>query len=133
MSCRVRRFAKEKICLGDLRHQIDLVARQLAGQQPGDWDDTGVTFTPFATGEWAAIETVDGTSRFSGVNIDTRTTHLVYMRHRTDWTDIEAGNTFIVLADGRRLRVLRAANNDEDGIYDIVQCTERGEDEASEA
>ena len=131
MSCETKRFPKVKICLGDLRHKVQLATRTLAGQSPGDFDDTGVTITPYAT-VWAAVRTVEGTQRFSRVSISPEATHLFYIRHRTDWLDIDAGNTFVVFG-GRNFRVLRATNNDEDSIFDIIQATERGEDEAAEA
>lgn len=131
MSCEIKRFPKVKICIGDLRHKIQLATRVLGGQEPGDFDDTGVTITPYAS-PWAAVRTVEGTRRFAGVNISDEATHLFYIRHRTDWLNIEAGNTFVIYG-GRNFRVLRATNNDEDSIFDIIQTTERGDDEASEA
>lgn len=131
MSCQIKRLPKVKICLGDLRHKIQLATRELAGQTPGDFDDTGVTITPYAT-VWCAFRTIDGTPRFANTSIDPRATHLIYIRHRTDWRNIEAGNTFALMGD-RNLRVLRVTNNDEDNQYDIIQATERGETEAAEA
>ena len=131
MSCQTKRFPKVKICLGDLRHKVSLAVRSLAGQEPGDFDDTGVTFTPYAS-VWCAFKTVEGTSRFAQANIDPKATHLMYIRHRSDWRDIEAGNTFALMGD-RRFRVLNVTNNDEDNQFDIIQMTERGELESGEA
>lgn len=131
MSCQTKRFPKVKICLGDLRHKVSLSLRTLEGQEPGNHNDTGVTITPYAS-VWAAIRTTEGTTRFAGVNISPEATHLFFMRHRTDWLDVEAGNTFVQFGS-RNFRVLNARNNDEDSIFDIVQATERGKNEAAEA
>lgn len=135
MSCSTLRFPKVKICLGDLRHKIDLANRVAVGQSPDDWDSSGVTFTSYAT-VWSAIRTTagvfTGVARFSGTSIDPNATHMFYIRHRTDWRDIEAGNVFVLMGD-RRFRVLRVDNNNEDKIFDIIQCTERGESEAGQA
>lgn len=135
MSCETKRFPKVKICLGDLRHPIQLATRVAVGQSPDDWDSSGVTFTAYAD-VWSAIRTIAGVfagvARFSATSIDPNTTHLFYIRHRTDWRDIEAGNTFVLMGD-RRFRVLRADNHNEDSVFDIIQCTERGESEAGQA
>ena len=131
MSCEIKRFPKVKICLGDLRHSVILANRVADGQTPGDWDNSAIAFTNYAT-VWSAIRTVEGTARFSRTAIDDRATHLIYIRHRTDWRDIEAGNVFVLKGD-RRFRVLRVTNNDEDSIFDIIQVTERGESEAGQA
>lgn len=136
MSCSTLRFPKVKICLGDLRHKIDLANRVAVGQSPDDWDSSGVTFTNYAT-VWAAIRTTagvfTGVSRFSSTAIDSNATHLFYIRHRTDWRNIEAGNVFVLMGTDRRFRVLRVDNSNEDSIFDIIQCTERGESEAGQA
>ena len=131
MSCETKRFPKVKICLGDLRHSVQLATRLADGMMPGDFDSSAITFTTYAT-VWSAIRTIEGTARFAKTAIDERATHLFYIRHRTDWRDIEAGNTFVLKGD-RRFRVLRVTNQDEDSIFDIIQCTERGEDEAGQA
>lgn len=136
MSCETKRFPKVKICLGDLRHKIQLANRVAVGQNPGDWDSSGVTFTVYASIP-AAIRTTagvyNGVARFSSTSIDPNTTHIFYIRHRADWRNIEAGNVFVLMAPDRRFRVLRADNNDEDKVFDIIQCTERGESEAGQA
>lgn len=135
MSCSTLRFPKVKICLGDLRHSIILANREAVGQSPDDWDTSGVTFTNYAT-VWSAIRTTagvfTGVARFGSTSIDPNATHMFYIRHRTDWRNIEAGNVFVLMGD-RRFRVLRVDNSNEDKIFDIIQCTERGESEAGQA
>lgn len=136
MSCSTLRFPKVKICLGDLRHKIQLANRVAEGQNPGDWDSSGIVFTPYAN-LWSAIRTtagvLAGVSRFGGTVIDPNATHLFFIKHRSDWRDIEAGNVFVLKAPDRRFRVLRVDNVNEDSIYDMIQCTERGESEAGQA
>lgn len=136
MSCSTLRLPKVKICLGDLRHQIQLANREAVGQTPGDWDSSGIAFTPYAN-LWAGIRTTSGVlagvARFSSTVIDPNATHLFFIKHRTDWRNIEAGNVFVLKAPDRRFRVLRVDNVNEDSIYDMIQCTERGESEAGQA
>lgn len=135
MSCQTLRFPKVKICLGDLRHKIQLANRVASGQTPGDWDSSGVTITPYAD-VWSAIRTTagvfEGVARFDSTNIDKNATHMFYIRHRTDWRSIEEGNVFVLMGD-RRFRVLRVDNNNEDSLFDVIQATERGESEAGQA
>lgn len=136
MSCSTLRLPKVKICLGDLRHKIQLANRVAEGMNPGDWDSSAVTITPYAD-VWAGIRTtagvLAGVARFSSTVVDPNATHLFFIKHRTDWRDIEAGNVFVLMAPDRRFRVLRVDNVNEDSIYDMIQCTERGESEAGQA
>ncbi len=136
MSCSTLRLPKIKICLGDLRHKIQLANRVADGMTPGDWDSSGITFTPYAT-VWAGIRTtagvLAGVARFSSTVVDPNATHLFFLKHRTDWRNIEAGNVFVLMGVDRRFRVLRVDNVNEDSIYDMIQCTERGESEAGQA
>lgn len=136
MSCSTLRLPKVKICLGDLRNKIQLANRTAEGQTPGDWDGSDITIIPYAN-VWAGIRTtagvLAGVARFGATVIDPNATHLFYIKHRSDWRDIEAGNVFVLMAPDRRFRVLRVDNVNEDSIYDLIQCTERGESEAGEA
>lgn len=136
MSCSTLRLPKVKICLGDLRHKIQLTNRVAEGQTPGDFDSSGIVFTPYAT-VWAGIRTtagvLAGVARFSSTVVDPNATHLFFLKHRTDWRNIEAGNVFVLMGADRRFRVLRVDNVNEDSIYDMIQCTERGESEAGQA
>jgi len=135
MSCEIKRFPKVKICLGDLRHKVQLANRVAVGQSPDDWDSSGVTFTNYAT-VWCAIRTTagvfSGVARFSSTAVDPNATHFFYIKHRSDWRNIEAGNVFVLMGD-RRFRVLRVDNHNEDSIFDMIQATERGESEAGQA
>lgn len=137
MSCQTLRLPKVKICLGDLRHKIQLANRVAEGMNPGDWDSSAITFSTYANNVAAGIRTTAGVNagvaRFSSTVIDPNATHLFFVRHRTDWRNIEAGNVFVLMAPDRRFRVLRVDNVNEDSIYDMIQCTERGESEAGEA
>lgn len=136
MSCSTLRLPKVKICLGDLRHKIQLANREAGGQTPGDWDSSGITFSVYANlsaGIRTTAGVLAGVARFGGTVIDPNATHLFFIRHRNDWRNIEAGNVFVLMAPDRRFRVLRAGNVNEDSIYDMIQCTERGESEAGEA
>jgi head-tail adaptor len=133
MSCSVKRIKHTRICAADLREQIDIVRRVLTGITPGDLGASPVEFEPVASGRWAGIETVQGTSRFSGVNINPKATHLFYIRYDPDLSiQIESGNNFVRF-EGRNMRVLEVTLFNEQKEFTIIQCTERGEGAASQA
>lgn len=130
--CKTKRFARERICAGDLRNRITIQTRTLAA---ANFDDTDVDET-FATvvSTYAAIETIRGTRRFASVNIDKRATHLFYVRYRDAIKDMETGNNFI-LHNSRRYFILELTIMAEDNRFIIIQATNRGEsaEPASEA
>ena len=123
--CKTKRFARERICAGDLRNRITIETRNLGFANFDDKDVTE-TFTT-VTSTYAAIETIKGTRRFSGVNIDKRATHLFYVRYRAAIKDLETGNNYI-LHDSRRYFILELTINAEDNRFIIIQATNRGKD-----
>ena len=123
--CTRRRFAKQKICAGELRHIIAIQQRILGGGMIGD---TGLNenFTTLFT-ERCAIETLNPDAKFDGVSTDDRPTHRFIVRKSSQTSSIEIDSNFI-LFQGRRFRILGSQINDEDPYYVIIRCTERGVD-----
>lgn len=136
MACPRKRFAKTKICIGDLRNQIIIQERAQVASEFED-DDTPIeSFTDIAT-VFAGIKTSStqsiGAALFSGVNLNDRATHTFTIMYDPTLANIEAGNNFI-LFDSRRFRILSRAINDENNLYIDISCSERGltENESSE-
>lgn len=131
--CKTKRFKKTRLCTADLRHWIQLVLRE---QQPNDLNQTEMTetFTNLYT-IFAAVETVSGTMRFNSIGIDEKTTHFFYIRYSVfsnNFLDkIEKGNHFIRY-NNKYYQILRAENQNEDGLIIVIQAVERG-DESKEA
>lgn len=128
MSCAIR-IKKRKLCAGDLRHRVAFQRRNAPGQRFGE-TAAAVEFTPIKS-TWAAIETPAGARRFDGVNADDRPTHIVTVRRDAVIKNANAGDTFIALADGRRLRVLTITRDREDPYMLIFNCSERGDPTAA--
>ncbi len=126
-----KRFWKEQICAGDLRHLITFESRVL--DEPGPLDvEASMTFTLIKAVS-AAIRTTSGVPKFDKINIEVLPTHLFAVFFDPDLTELEHSNTFVGLANRppdlakvRRFRVLNVEAKDEDQEYLIVAASERG-------
>jgi head-tail adaptor len=76
---------------------------------------------------WAGLNTVSGTARFDGVNVEDRPTHIFTARYDDEIMALEEGNNFIRFKS-RLFRILDAKINDEDDIFIDIVTTERGID-----
>jgi len=135
-SCNIKRVKATKLCMGDLKHLVEIQSRvltpsDLEGSQPVE------TFTTVRQ-QWCAIETVRGVRRgvaqFARINIEENATHLFWCVWDSDLPSVENRNNFI-LHDSRRFKVLKIDNTNERNTVIAIQTTERGEDteEASKA
>ena len=130
--CKKKRFTRTELCAGDLRHKIDIQTRTLGGVSFGQTSASETFTTIFSP--WAAIETISGFKKFSGINIDERATDVFYIRFSTAVAALEVANHFI-LFDGKRFRILEVTDLNRDKRTLAIQCTDRGDDtlDASEA
>lgn len=124
--CTYKRFDKIKICRGDLRHKITILQREQGGIGYNELEATE-NFSTVQT-PWAAVRTVRGTTRFKGININERATHLFYIAYTPSLDALEHGNNFIAYKD-RMYRILDITNQDEDNQFIFFQCVERGQDD----
>lgn len=118
MSCRKVNLDKRKVCIGDLRYQIVIHNRAIAGVQ------NGVDFTESLTNAqtvWAGVKTVRGHDVFDGTNLVGVATHLFYIRY----IDITAESW--VEFNGRYYRILGIQNLEEDDEFIELQCNLRGD------
>jgi SPP1 family predicted phage head-tail adaptor len=71
---------------------------------------------------WAAVRTTTGKTLFDGVGVDVAITHEVIIRYAEGVTS----ETWIELADGTRLDVVKPENLDERGDFLRLLCTDKG-------
>ena len=135
-TCKTRRFPREKICAGDLRHRISIEKRTHLEPEPGQ--SVGVNSFQVIKRTYSGIKTLTGlfggTARFDGVNVEDRPTHMFTVRKDNSILLPELSNYF-VRYNSRLFRILRAAIKDEDTNLIDISATERGVDsqEANEA
>ena len=108
-------------CVGDLRDQILLQDRSI---QAPDFDLVDFTekFDDLG-GVWASIKTSGGKTIFDDhQQRDHLVTHEVVMRFDSRVTS----ETWLLLADGRRLDIINTENLEERDSWLILQCSDRG-------
>lgn len=130
--CKKKRFTRTQLCAGDLRHKIAIQTRSLGGVSFGQTSPRETFTTIFSP--WAAIETISGFRKFSGINIDENATDVFYILFSSAVAALEVGNHFI-LFDDKRFRILEVTDLNRDKRTLAIQCSDRGDDglEASEA
>lgn len=122
---RHRRFNRTKACAGDLRHVITIQSRTLPPASFDASDQPEPVFTSVRD-VYAGVETVQGTRRWNGTNIDKRTTHLFFVRRDPAIENIDTGNNFIMF-DSRRFRIFAITREAEDPYLLRIQAAERGD------
>ena len=137
MRCKTKQFDKTKLCTGDLKNKIKIYSRSMTN--PGvNALEYSETLTEIAA-PWAAIKTTgagvttsaQGTQRFDGINIAKGVTHLFYIRFSILLSNLDHANNFVWFKDKggneKYYKILAPINNDEQGEFIILQCTERGD------
>lgn len=130
VKCNYKRIPRRKLCTGDLRYRITLEERTLTPPLVGQ-DVPTETFTVLKS-LWSGVETVRGTRRFFGVNIEKSATHLFPIRYNPELPLLDGDNFFVHFKD-RYFRILRVTNDNEEEYFHILQCAERGEDDKAAA
>jgi SPP1 family predicted phage head-tail adaptor len=119
---------RRNVCIGDLDSLITIENRAI---EPPDFDtvDFDETFTTGVADAWALIETVRGKTFFDGVSTEIDITHWIYINFDATVT----AESWVKLDDGRRLDILRVENLDERSDFQLLECNDRGDKEASKA
>lgn len=117
-------------CISDFRNKATIEDRKVAGQKFGDTYPS-VDFTVLFTG-YFNVQTRKGSSRFSGVNIHKKTTHLFVARWRATLNNLDGAGEHFLRSKGKFYRVLEITNINESDDYILFQCTERGLDTKQE-
>ena len=127
MGCTTKRFNKTQLCAGDLDKEIEFMTRTLGS--PGLNDTVPPITLTLLKLVFCGVTTVKGSSKFSGVNIEDRPTHIFTVRHDPAILNLETANNFVRFNNTFNIRLFRIVDveiNDEDQFYLDVLCTERG-------
>ena len=126
-SCNPVRKKRRNVCIGDMEDEITLENRAITAPEfeGVDFDETFTPNPPIL----ALVETVRGKTFFDGVNTEEDITHWVYINFDSTVTS----ETWIKLADGRRLDIVRVENLDERSEFMLLHSVDRGAKEASKA
>jgi len=117
-------------CISDFRNKATIETREISQQKFGETYPEE-TFTVLFTG-YFRVQTVEGTARFAGVNIDKEATHLFVARWRATINNLDGAGAYFMRSKGRLYRVLKITNVDEQDDFILFQCTERGIDTKQE-
>lgn len=113
-------------CISDFKKKCTVETRSLSDQAFGT-TAPGETFTVLSTA-YFFIQTINGTSRFSGVNTVKGTTHLFLTRWRSLINDLDGVGGHFLRYSGKLYRVLKITNIDEANRFILFHCDERGID-----
>ena len=119
---------RRNVCIGDMEDEITLENRAIQAPE-FDTVDFEESFTAPNPPVWALIETVRGKTFFDGVSTEQDVTHWIYINFDVTVT----AETWVKLADGRRLDILRVEDLDERSDFMLLHCNDRGAKEASKA
>jgi hypothetical protein len=119
-----------KYCISDLNKKCTIETRTIVPPQMGQLSST-MSFTVFFTG-FFKILTLRGSRRFSGVNINTKATHLFITRWKTSLDDMDGAGEHFVRRNENLYRVEEITNLNEHNRWLILQCSERGIDTQEE-
>lgn len=122
MSC------KPKLCLGDLKHGIEIVRRSLVSAAPGTAEPAHEYVPVFATR--AQIKTKSGVSQWNRVEIDGKSvTHTMTIRYTPISFDVRDR----VRAGGELFAILAIENVDEANDWLRLHCALAGAETAAAA
>jgi len=128
--CENIKITKSRICTGDMDQKITLQNRTIVAPDFGELNPT-TTYTTILE-PYAAVATISlmggAVRRFDGVNINDTPTHQIYIFYDATIWPLDSDNTFILLEDGRRLRIVGVDDMNE--MHETIRllCTERGID-----
>lgn len=121
MSTKVK-IPYRQVCIGDLRHRIEIHTRDTTVPAFGlvDFDEK---FTLYKR-VWAAVKTVNGETFFDGVETERNVTHHFFVRH-----DDSVTSEHWVVYRNQRYDILRVESMDERQEFMRLVCTITGNDD----
>ncbi len=114
----------QKICISDLNKKATIQLREI---HPPKMNKTAPTekFTTVYTAGFM-IQTVMGSRRFNGVNINKNTTHIFICRFSPRIENLDGAGEHFINYKGKFYRIGPITNIDEQNKYLMFQATERG-------
>lgn len=119
-----------QFCTADFNRKCTIELRAIADQKFGT-TTPNMGFTVAFTG-YFIIQTIRGTRRFSGVNIDENATHFFLARFRPSINNLDGAGQHFIRHGTKLYRVLEITNINEANNYILFQGTERGIDSHQE-
>jgi hypothetical protein len=117
MSCKKINIGKGKVCIGDMKHQIFVIAKAIETLPIGYTIDFSNQTEIFA-----AIQTIKGTPIWDGTNVKQELTHIFYI-----WYGIaEVQKNYTILFNNKYYKVEDAEDLNEEHIYLKITTVERG-------
>lgn len=116
--CKRVNITKKKVCIGDMTKKIKVQTRSIVAPDNVDYSQDIKDFKEV----WAAIQTSKGSEIFDGTNIIGVATHFFYIR-RIDGVTFEN----FVEYNSKKYKILDVQNLDEDDLFMVLRCTERGD------
>lgn len=112
-------FPKKIICAGDLNRKITIETREITSPTSVDYTQTFTT----KSNVWSAIKTKSpGVEIFDGVNVKGTATHFFYIRYISNVTFED-----MVEHNNKYYRILQVENLNEDNLFQVLICCERGD------
>jgi hypothetical protein len=118
MTCKTISRKRPKVCIGGMRHKIEIHVRTLTPPSTGvDFDEVLSEVKEVAS----MVETTKGTEVFDGTNLLGMATHLFYIRALSgqtaeDWLEF----------NGEYYDILDVQNFSEDNRFQVLRCNLRG-------
>ncbi len=116
--CKRVNITKKKVCIGDLKKKVKVQVRSIVAGDGVDYSQNIVDLKEV----WAAIQTSRGSEIFDGTNIIGVATHFFYIRKINNVTFEN-----FVEYNSKKYRILDVQNLDEDDLFLVLRCTERGD------
>ena len=112
---------QRQVCIGSLNHPIEIDTRAIRPPADGSVDATEL-FTSIGI-FWAKVKTVNGVEIFDGTNkLKGIATHEITIRYQDGITE----EAWIKLIDNRYLDVIDTEIFEEDDLFILMRCQERG-------
>lgn len=118
MTCKVIKRARPRVCIGGMRHKIEISVRTLTA--PTNGVDFSEVLSNTKTVQ-AMVETVNGKEVFDGTNLIGIATHLFYIRALADQTAedwVKFKNDYYDILD--------VTTFSEDDRFQVLRCNLRG-------
>lgn len=118
------------LCIADFRRKATIELRAIQAPNFGNTSPSesfSVIFTAYFF-----VQTLKGTKRFAGVNIEKETTHLYLARWRAAINKLDGAGQHFLRSRGILYRIVEITNINESDDYILFQCTERGLDTKQE-
>ena len=122
MGCKSVRNTRRKHCLADFRKFIKIIDSEIMPSGDGSY---AVDNSDIITQLKASVKTRSPFAMINGVSIDTGITHRFVVRYMDSLVELLEKNSMILM-DGDFYRVEAFTNENEDGLFLLIDASKRG-------